>query len=238
MGMNKLITDYEIRLAAAEYYDIALKNLLAAESISCECSFAHKKAMKALIRNAEKRHAFKAPDFRRVAAAAAAAIVIAFCTCLSVDVSAREQLITLVRSIYQNHIEYLFIDKNENSKAQQNGEMPVYEIGWLPEGMERINESSDIVSRFEYYENSDKSLGLAFWYQLIDESEKVTFFADELKYEPVEINGMYGEAVIAVKGSETNTVVWINDGSKMLFHIGSNLPLEDILKIAESIKIK
>lgn len=111
-----------------------------------------------------------------------------------------------------------------------------YVISGLPEGYTIISESFDGIIGTGVYGNDSNVLILM--YESISEQGKIEVYASGNPGEINIIDGVEYEYFEGVTSGEQNTIVWTNPEETVLFTLSSDLDLESMVNIAESVKIE
>jgi hypothetical protein len=167
--------------------------------------------------------------FAHRAAAVILAVLLGLGAWLAVDQDARAAVTRWIREVYENSVFYRF---SGEASIDQNH---TYELAWIPEGYEKVNQASTDTTQSVLYESKDSAF--TFLWHNTHEGSLYKFDGTKGEGIPVLINGLEGHYYPAANSNTTNDLVWIDDNSKTLFSISSYLPFEDILHIAESVKL-
>lgn len=204
----------------------------------------------ALPENPEPEHAFSegfqakmrklirksraAQAFRTLARGAAAVLLMALITAsvwLAFDGEARADFLQWVRKEYEARIVYNFFEGREEK------ELPKIEFGWLPEDC--VESSTEISYDHGYiYLIYSRDENIVFSYSFIhtDLSASITR-DDSLMCEKVFIKNIAGDFYMNLEEGSSNVLWWVDEESKIEFHINAPLDKETMIKIAENIKI-
>lgn len=164
------------------------------------------------------------------AAAVILAVLVGLGGWLAVDQEARAAFFGWVREVYETHIVYRF-----NGEASA-GELPVYRIGWLPEGYEEVSSAgTDTMWGYVY---RDQDTDLTFMYHFMSEGEAGRLSGVDSEGEPLEVNGHSGHFYIGTEESPSNALIWVDEDQDILFMLSGLLSCEDMLHIAEGIYLE
>ena len=222
--MSRTFTDNELRLALMTYYDAVADASMPKPGQQFEYSPEHLTRMEGLMRRHEKRQR-RILTLQRVAVFLLAFILTA-ATWLAVDVHARETFFNWVRTVYEDHIEYRFY----GSPSPALGELPAYELGWIPDGFELVEE--DLSSKV--YENPVTGDAIVFDYSIHSELVQVSDYSN---VEAIVIDQLEGEYYSAKDEDDSNELTWFDDKRGIVFHINSTLNKDEIIKMAHYVRI-
>ncbi len=227
-----LITDAQLRKAAAAVRDAMLASIPAEEDCPDELSPGFEERIFRLYeeKRAEKKRP-KHPVLRRAAAIFLAA-VIGFGVWMAADPVARAAVTRWFREVYENQIVYRFT-------GEEPGEvLPEFELTWIPEGYERADVFRDDLSCVVMYSlPGSKDEGFVFSYDLITDGLGLTVNDSDGPGIPVEINGVEGYFYPGSEVSRANLLAWVREDLGVLVKINSRLSQDDILHIAEGLKL-
>lgn len=184
--------------------------------------------MKRLIAQTERRgHIHK---YLQRAIAACLAVVISLSTWLAVDAEARAAFVKWVKTVYEQSVVYEFFHSGD--EQVWGG----YRLGWVPEGyiMEHIV-SGEIVTTIVYQGEKD---GIYFTYEYSGNGAQTELFPGVSDVETVQVNGMSGEFYLSQDPGESNSLVWFDEKSGVLFSISSFMDKEAMIQMAKSIETK
>ena len=95
-------------------------------------------------------------------------------------------------------------------------------------------------SIIKLYQNSENELdGFTFncYIPQADSPVKVEMLGSQHIVEQVNVNEFYGDLYISLDPNESHCLIWSDDSNQVAFAITSFLPPDDILHIAESVKL-
>ena len=215
-------TDAELKAAAAQVREAMLSSLPDPEKCTHEFSDTFKAKMKPLFARAERKQ--RGRGVIRSIAAIFILLFISMTIWLSVDAEAREAVLNWVRHVYEDRVVYIF------DTVAQSGELPEYEVTWIPEGFETIvvYEEEKLAGAVYYNETNGYYIGTQYHY-ISDATLEEVLLEGEVQAEKVNVNGMEGDYYY---DSETNLLVWMDNNSSMVFIIDSQLEKEEIMHIA------
>ena len=118
--------------------------------------------------------------------------------------------------------------------------LPEFEVTWLPEGVELVQETSTSETRTKvYYNTNDTSNGFVLECGIMDPDSEFFVIHDDADYEisPVQVNTSYGTFYISQSKNASHGLVWFHEKAGVYFSIISYLDPAVILHIAESVKL-
>jgi len=135
---------------------------------------------------------------------------------------------------YETHITYRY------TGADITGPMPRYEITELPEGYTEVEseriELPNCVSIL--YRNEKTGKTLYFIYVYMQQGSANDFVTTGAEIEPVKVNGLDGQLFLENDWeNRRSTVTWIDPDSNLQFDVHAYLEKDDILHIAESVRL-
>ena len=221
-------TNADLRCAAAVVCNAMLEQL--PKPSECRHTFSEEFEQKMQELMKHKNHHHSAwHRFAQRAAAVILAVLLGLGAWLAVDQDARAAVARWIREVYENSVFYRF---SGEASIDQNH---TYELAWVPDGYEKVNQVSTGTTQTVVYQSKDSTF--TFLWHNTHEGSLYKFDGTKGEGIPVLINGLEGHYYPAANSNSTNDLVWIDDNSKTLFSISSYLPFEDILHIAESVKL-
>lgn len=169
--------------------------------------------------------------FSRVAAVFLA-VLIGSGTWLGINTEARAAFTQWIRDIWEDGVVYTFVGESPDTL------LPDFHCSWLPEGMEtaefgRLNQQGYMV----YFGENDLHCSLDYSYMQEGSAHFISPSGEDgLRHEVVEINGMPGDFYIESEDGLSHVLLWFDEDAGIAFSLHSNLPPEDILRMAESVK--
>lgn len=169
---------------------------------------------------------------RRWVAAILLMLLVGACTVVAVDTEARASFFDWMRKVYEKSIIYEFFNE-----PQVKG-LPVYELGWVPEGYEAVDVYQDEDSYSAIYvKGDDSSSGFVFDYSFGHSGTVVAVMGDMSKYEHkhFDIDRMDVDFYRSLDGTETNSMICIDEESGIVFMLNGFLEESVMLHICENI---
>ena len=186
--------------------------------------------MKALIRQ-ERRSPFMKSfvlQSKRAAVFLLASVLISFTAIMSVE-ALRVRFFRMVQEIYEKYSTISYEPVGENSIASQT--FVEYEPTYIPDGFELVKERVYSHSKHMTFRDSQRR-GLGFMQSFLDVAT-VDYDTEHVDLEPIQINGMDG---YYLPNSSLKSIFW--DDGTYFFDVSGHLDKNELIKVAESIKIK
>lgn len=221
-------TNADLRCAAAVVCNAMLEQL--PESSECRHTFSDEFEQRIRELMERKNHYHGAwHRFAQRAAAVILAVLIGLGAWLAVDQDARAVVVRWIREVYENSIVYRFFG---DASAEKNY---FYELSWVPDGYEIAGQFSDVSTQTVIYQK--ESDAFTFTYHRITEGSLAQLFGTSGEGVSVSINGIVGQYYEAADSNTTSDLIWINEDAGVFYCISSFLPYEDIMHMAESVKL-
>ena len=175
--------------------------------------------------------------FAKRAAIVLLVMILCFGAFLAVDAEAREAVMKWFRETFTHSVVYRFTEEEHPETA-----MPVYTLGWVPNGFELTYEYYDDLSgiRMLGYEERDGDRSFSFDYFPMVDSTTITLseIDDTSNIEKVEINGMEGEFCPANGTDDYSSLLWFDLSQRISFSLDGNLPKDVMLHMAKDVKLE
>ncbi len=229
---KRLITDEELAIATAMVSDAMLHSLPEPE----ECTGQFTSQFEEKIEKLKKTTARKAnwKKLARSAVAAVLVVLIGFSMLCVFNTEVRATVIGWFKKTFEHYTTYWFSDNVDDDV------IPEYDITWIPEGYELIYDESMPDSIIKLYQNPENELdGFTFncYKPQADSPVKVEMLGSHYEVKQVNVNEFYGDLYISLDPNESHGLIWSDDANQVAFAITSFLPPDDILHIAESVKL-
>lgn len=104
----------------------------------------------------------------------------------------------------------------------------------MPEGLTERRNKNDGNSMQVVYADEQGRL-LKFFCIFGEPSSAFYFYTEDPIYETLDVNGYAAEVMLSRSGEEGNTISWTTEKNE-LFYISGFYPLEDLVKMAESVE--
>ena len=225
-----LFTEQELSTAAGLVRQSMLNALPETEACTHEFSAQFHEKMDRLL--ARDRALTAMATVRRWAAAIILMILFGAATVLAVDTEARASFFDWVRKLYENSLVYEFF-----GAALDEG-LPSYELRWVPEGYEMVDEYRDDTMYSAVYAKKDNPEAVfVFDYHIAHAGTLTELLGDMSNYEhsQAEVNGNLADYYRSLVDTETNHLIWIDEENQLLFSVVGFLDKSDMLHIAEDL---
>lgn len=137
-----------------------------------------------------------------------------------------------VREIRGDHLEYRYASSGETTGAEEERTV-IYRPAWVPEGCRLTNIYDQGAAVSVLYETTG-GYGLVFQY-IPASSDALSIYADG-PTETVTVQGNPADLYLSPEEGNANGLIWGDTEAELLMSIFSDLPREDLLRIAESIR--
>lgn len=126
-------------------------------------------------------------------------------------------------------------------REEPEGGPPVYELGWLPEGYEKVRDSwfgnrDRVISCCK---GQDETKFISFSYQQIYHDTRHYFTSlpsGSYEKESVDVNGMPGEAFRYVDGRSGSKLVWFDEDEGIMFVLDAqDCKVDELMQIARNV---
>lgn len=184
------------------------------------------------LRILRKRHE-KQRQFKKRFTAAIVALISIIAMLLTFNKDVRAAVFSWFKEIFDTRTIYWFNVNNPDG-------LPAYEIFDLPENFIRISDKSLTHSRTMLYQNSENMDDLlSFEYAVLQEDSplSVSFPSAGFSVTKVIVAGNMGDLYISNTPNESHALVWVDESDGVVFTITSFLEPEDMLHIAQSVKL-
>ena len=222
------MTDKLLAEACAELNEAMLRSLPAPEECNPRFSQSFQRKMARVIRRAN--HPIPYRVMQRVASFLLV-LVLGFMTVLAVSPAARAAFDSWIRETYESFFVYSFTEKAEGPAPNMN-----YYISELPEGYAEVMASLENNLGLSVYANEDACL-INFVY---DNGDGSAFFVkkENCIVKPITVAGHPGEIYLDQGPDEHNGIIWLDEEKQIMFTITGQLTEEELLALAESVKVK
>ena len=223
-----LITDHALEQAAASVSKAMLNAIPSAEECRHEFSTEFEAKIQQL-QEKERRNTHRRSIVRRVAAVFLA-IVLGAGIWLATDSQARAAVAKWFREVYETHIVYRFTGE------APGGELPIYKPTWIPDGYEEgAVVGTETVQTLVYQKGEDAFTITYYW---MSEERIGELIGTDGEGKAVSVKGNQGYFYPAAGEGSTNDLVWVDERANIQFGISAYLAEEDIMRMAESLKIR
>lgn len=224
-------SENELKLAAAQVRGAMLSSL--PEPQDCTGQFSEEFERK--IQNLRQQHAKKEStrQVRSRIAAALLVILIGVSLLMTVSPQARANVRAWIKKTFGTQTEYWF-------QGDKGGVLPEYELTWIPEGFEKIREEPLRKSlTLVYQRGDDETDAFVVDYSLAEKDSYLIWdpLVFEYEMEIVSIQGNYGELYISEEETRGHCLIFLDEENDVVFTISAFLDPQDILHIADGIKL-
>lgn len=228
---KRFITDDELTIAAAIVSEAMLRALPEPEECTGQFSAQFEARIEKLKKTAERK-----ANWRKVGRSAVAAVLVVllgFSMICAFHTEVRAAVVAWFKETFETYTTYWFSSSEEKS-------LPEYELTWVPAGYEIIIDDALPESRTLVYQYGDEATkSFVFSYSLAKEDSVSTLYTFDDGYiiEDVSINGHHGEFYESIGGLESHALIWLDENTNTVNKIIAYLSKQDIIEIANKIKI-
>lgn len=226
------ITDEMLYQHAAEARDIWLETIPGdGDMREHQFSEAFMKEMDGLMVKSNQKRKKTGRGIRKIAAVLAV-VLIGTSSWLAMDAEARSAFTQWIRTIAPAQVMYHFVGEAPKE------EIPDFHCSWLPAGME----AAELIHSGQqgyvvYFGENDVHCSLDYSYMHEGSAHFIHPSGEEgLRHETVEIKGMPGDFYIEREAGHSHVLIWFDEEAGIAFTLHSNLPPEDILRMAGSVE--
>lgn len=228
--MKTIITDEALRNAAKQVRESMLASL---PEEPTEHTFSEEFLTSIeKLRQSEQKRASRITLFRR-SIAALLSVVVGLSLFFGLNTEARAAALRWAKQTTWGRTVFSFFGEAEKA-------LPEFEVMWVPEGVELVNEivEPDCVMRL-YSDPDDDSQSFAIQCALMDSDSPLIISHNKSEYliHSTIVNTHYAKLYIAQDSSVSNGLVWFDDDTGVSFTIISDMKPDVILHIAENIKL-
>jgi hypothetical protein len=222
-----MMTDKLLAEACAELNEAMLRSLPAPEECDPRFSQSFQRKMARVTRRAN--HPIPYRVMQRVASFLLV-LFLGFMTVLAVSPAARAAFDSWIRETYESFFVYTFAEKSNGPAPNRK-----YYISELPEGYVEIAASLDNYTGICLYTNEgDAMIALNYAY-----GGGSVFYVNKEGYtvKAVTVAGHPGEVYVD-HVSDPSGIIWVDEEKQIMFFISAQLTEEELLALAESVKVK
>lgn len=166
--------------------------------------------------------------FRQAAIAVLVAALL-FATAFAVFESVRSATLNFIIDTFDDHLEFRF---REDPPAADD-DTSDFQVGWLPDGFELSDSGGEWPEIWlEYANPGGGQIGISTYYQPPDSAEVLAVDSEGAIIEHAAINGFNAEIITK---DDIQIVIPIEEYSLIIYVLGEYVPMEDMIKIAESL---
>ena len=230
--IKRIITDEELIAATALVRESMLRTLPEPEDCTGEFSAQFEEKIRKLRKVAERKAAWR--RFAKGAVAAMLFVLIGFSMLFAFSTETRAAVKIWFRESFGDLTTYSFHESELKP-------VPTYELTWIPEGCELIrNEGSEYLRAMVYQNDDNISDGFIFNYSIATDHSKlyVQSLSGEQTIETVDVWGTQGDLYIpADPTNDAYLLVWFDEPNSVVLMINTFLEPDDILRIANGVRI-
>lgn len=226
------LTDEALGNAARLVRDSMLSSLREEEMPAHEFSEDFRESLLEEVRRNEQERARKRLVLRRCIAALLS-VVVGLSLFFGLNTEARAAALQWAKKTAWGRTVFSFFGDAEKA-------LPKFEVTWLPEGVELVQETSTSETRTKvYYNANDTSNGFVLECGIMNPDSEFFVIHDDADYEisPIQVNISYGTFYISQSKNASHGLVWFHEKAGVYFSIISYLDPAVILHIAESVKL-
>lgn len=218
-----MISEEALRKAAEEANDCLLRSLDAESIPAHHFSARFERKMRRLIRRARHPAAYRALTR---AVCVLLALILGSGVFLAVNPEARAAFFGWVRTQYERLFVY------DMTSTSEQTDLPVYTLGWLPEGYEEsIRYCTPNLTRVVY----SNSLGDAIDF-LYSNQGNIYINPIDTTTHPATIDGQPAEIYCSENANENNNIVWSTAKPIIVFEISGKFDEDILIYMAENVK--
>ncbi|MCR4804258.1 MAG: DUF4367 domain-containing protein [Clostridia bacterium] len=220
-------TEEDLRKACKAYAEGVVRSAQDAPDLDFEPSEAHRTAIRRMIEQGGRPRR-RRTSLRRFAVIAAV-VVLVFAMFLAVYASAQSKLRSWLKQVLPDRVQYFFFGEPAPNARE-------YEIGWLPEGMQAVEQTNEEGSPRIRYANGDGSREATFRYYPMNSWDELQITGGEIVAEDVAFGGFEG-TVYFDRTDNTALAVLFDVAGQMVIELSArNIDDEDVLSIVRSIE--
>lgn len=199
---------------------------LIAEMPEHEFSPEFEKKMHKLVRRANHPICYR---MIQTAACLLLVVVLSGCTVLAVNPEVRAAFAGWIKEVQQEWFSYHYAGEIDGSPRNT-----VYYPTWLPEGYQEVEAAKPGTFVRSLYKDENDAL-LSFAYQVGLEKTTVHIEWDDTEIQPVMVSGKKADFYQNTLNS-INVLVWTDETQGIVFWLAAQLPEEELVQVAESIR--
>ena len=223
-----MMTDKLLAEACAELNEAMLRSLPAPEECDPRFSQSFQRKMARVTRRAN--HPIPYRVMQRVASFLLV-LFLGFMTVLAVSPAARAAFAVWIRETYETFFVYSFTTEAEGPTPNME-----YYIPEIPDGYVEVMAHHDDYTGCRVYVNEDNA-SLTLMYMHGDSS---AFYVEKEGYtvKPITVAGHPGEMYLDHISDPNNGILWVDEEKQIMFVISGQLTGDELIAIAESVKVK
>lgn len=224
MMTEKLLTE-----AAFSLNDAIIDQLPSSELCTHTFSAEFEKKMQKVIRRGN--HPVLYRQLQR-AAILVLVVLLSFTALMVVSPTARARVIAWIREQIAGYTAYSYFGETDSGRENVK-----YEFGYLPDGykLQRVIQQNGIhIMIFENHATKE-----LIYFSHTQDASAITYFVKDRSYteQKIDIHSEDGLYLEANEDCMANEIIWFDSKEELFFLISAHLEKEDMIKIAENIKI-
>ena len=228
MPENREFTDLDLQAAARQTAEAMLSSLPTRQDSAHTFSETFLKKIEKLLHRSKRKKTLRA--VMRYAAAFFLTVSVTFGAVMAFSPEARASLIQWTHEKYEDSILYRF----HNEPTQKH--LPLYELTWIPEGMEQKQFHYNQFSYGVFYYNDETGQGFSLDYHYMTSGSYSMVTPEEgCTITHIEINGCPADLYLMPNEQDGNGLVILDEEANIVFEIGGNIGGDSIINIAEHI---
>ena len=227
----RFITDEELAIATTMVSEAMLRALPEPEECTGQFTAQFEEKIEKLKKTAVRKANWR--KFAKSAVAAILVVLIGFSMLCAFNTEVRAAVVTWFKETFETYSTYWFT-------SEEQTELPVYELTWIPDGYELIREDSyGQMYGAVYLRESNIMDGFTFDYSIADNDTQMTIQSHYGQHHSnsVNIGVNYGELYLSDNVNEANALIWFDEEHSIMFSITSYMDSETILQIASNVKL-
>ncbi len=220
-----MITDEMIAEAALELNTALLKDLPDTDCCSHAFSAGFEKKMNRLIRKAKHPRLY---TFAQRAACILLVLILGFLAVLAVSPTVRAGVLGWIKEQYETVTSYFFVGDPDTY------EPTAYYIASIPEGYTEIVSDDDDRGVVRIYSN-EKDQWLFFSYTITPDKTVYGMGTEGYQIERVSVQDDPAELYLSDDPAKTNSLIWCDEESQVIFYLSGFIDKEELLKIGASV---
>ncbi len=220
-----MITDEMIAEAALELNTAILKNLPDTDCCSHEFSAGFEKKMNRLIRKAKHPRLY---TFAQRAACILLVLILGFMALLAVSPTVRAGVLGWIKEQYETVTSYFFVGDPDTY------EPTAYYIASIPEGYTEKLVDDSAYSVVRIYTNEEDQQ-MFFSYTITPDETVYSLGVEGYQIEKVSIQNNPGEFYLSDDPAQSNSLIWFDEESYVIFYLSGFFDKEELIRIGESV---
>jgi len=229
---TRIISDEDLIVATALVSESMLRALPEPEECTGHFSAQFEERIEKLKKSAERKAMWH--KFAKSAVAAVLVVLIGFSMLFAFNTEVRATVLNWFKETFETYTTYWFT-------SNASGELPQYELTWLPVGCELSSEVAyEELYSAVYLCDNDSAGNFTFGYSFSNSDTQLTIQSHygEGKATSVSVNGQIGELYESENTDDANVLVWFDEENDVVLTITSLMDPEIMVRIASNVKIK